>query len=106
MYPKSVRTVFMGSVVPIDVATRLAFAKTEQTVLKKMFDTCAADSACNSAFPHLLDEFNQISARLSSEPVRVTVQGRSGTVPLDRGRVAEWFRTKLYRPKVLQCCRG
>jgi pimeloyl-ACP methyl ester carboxylesterase len=99
MYPESVRTVYMGSIVPIDVAIPLPFAKTEQAALDKMFDACAADSACNSAFPRLRDEFRQISARLSSEPVRVTVKGYSGTVPLYRGRVAEWFRAKLYRPQ-------
>jgi pimeloyl-ACP methyl ester carboxylesterase len=99
LYPQSVRTVYMGSVVPIDVATPLPFAKTEQTALEKMFDACAADSACNSAFPRLRDESRQISARLSSGSVRVTVQGHSGTVALHRGRVAEWFRAKLYRPQ-------
>jgi pimeloyl-ACP methyl ester carboxylesterase len=99
MYPESVRTVYMGSIVPIDVAIPLPFAKTEQAALDNMFDACAADSACNSAFPHLRDEFGQISARLLSESVRVTLKGHSGTVPLYRGRVAEWFRAKLYRPQ-------
>jgi pimeloyl-ACP methyl ester carboxylesterase len=99
MYPESVRTVYMGSIVPIDVAIPLPFAKTGQAALEKMFDACAADSACNSEFPHLRDEFRQISARLSSGSVRVTVKGYGGTVPLYRGRVAEWFRAKLYRPQ-------
>ena len=99
MYPKSVRTVYMGSVVPLDAATPLPFAKTGQTALEKMFDACAGDPACNAAFPNLREEFRQISARLSSGSVRVTVQGQTGTVPLDRGRVAEWFRSKLYRPR-------
>lgn len=99
MYPQSVRTVYMGSIVPIDVPIPLPFAKTEEAALEKMFDLCAADSTCNSVFPRLHDEFRQISARLSSGSVRVTVQGHSGTVPLYRGRVAEWFRAKLYRPQ-------
>jgi pimeloyl-ACP methyl ester carboxylesterase len=99
MYPESVRTVYMGSVVPIDVPGPLPFAKTGQAALEKMFDACAADSACNSAFPHLRDEFRQISARLSSGSVSVAVQGHSGGVQLYRGRVAEWFRSKLYRPR-------
>jgi pimeloyl-ACP methyl ester carboxylesterase len=99
MYPKSVRTVYMGSVVPLDAATPLPFAKTAQTALEKMFDACAEGFACNAAFPNLREEFRQISARLSSGSVRVTVQGQTGTVPLDRGRVAEWFRSKLYRPR-------
>jgi pimeloyl-ACP methyl ester carboxylesterase len=99
MYPKSVRTVYMGSVVPLDAATPLPLAKTGQTALEKMFDACAGDFACNAAFPNLRGEFRQISARLPSGSVRVTVQGQTGTVPLDRGRVAEWFRSKLYRPR-------
>ncbi|MGA7630729.1 MAG: alpha/beta fold hydrolase [Terriglobales bacterium] len=99
MYPESVRTVYMGSVVPIDVPGPLPFAKTEQAALATMFDACAADSACNSAFPRLRDEFRQISARLSSGSVRVAVPGHSGSVQLYRGRVAEWFRSKLYRPE-------
>src|SRR5216684_1746410 len=99
MYPKSVRTVYMGSVVPLDAATPLPFAKTGQTALEKMFDACAGDFACNTAFPNLREEFRLISARLSSGSVRVTVQGQTGTVPLDRGRVAEWFRSRLYRPR-------
>jgi pimeloyl-ACP methyl ester carboxylesterase len=99
MYPESVRTVYMGSVVPIDVPEPLPFAKTEQAAIEKMFDTCAADSACNTAFPRLRDEFRQISARLSSGSVRVAAQGHSGSVQLYRGRVAEWFRSKLYRPR-------
>jgi pimeloyl-ACP methyl ester carboxylesterase len=99
MYPESVRTMYMGSVVPIDVPGPLPFAKTEQSALERMFDACAADSECNSAFPRLRDEFRQISARLSSGSVRVAVQGHSGSVLLYRGRVAEWFRSKLYRPE-------
>lgn len=99
MYPESVRTVYMGSVVPIDVPGPLPFAETEQAALETMFDACAAESACSSAFPHLRDEFRQISARLSSGSVRVAVQGHSGSVQLYRGRVAEWFRSKLYRPE-------
>lgn len=98
MYPESVRTVYMGSPVPIDVPGPLPFAKTEQAAIENMFDACAADSACNSAFPRLRDEFRQISARLSSGSVRVAVQGHSGSVQLYRGRVAEWFRSQLYRP--------
>ena len=88
----------MGSVDPIDIARPLPFAKTEQTALEKMFDACAGDVACHAAFPDLREEFRQMSARLSSGSVRVTVQGQTGDVPLDRGRVAEWFRSKLYRP--------
>jgi hypothetical protein len=37
-------------------------------------------------------------ARLASGSVRVALPGRAEQVPLDAGRVAEWFRSLLYRP--------
>jgi pimeloyl-ACP methyl ester carboxylesterase len=99
MYPESVRTVYLGSVDPIDVAMPLPFAKAEQTAIEKMLEACAADSKCNAAFPRLREEFRQISARLGSGPVEVQIPGQGGTAPLYGGRVAEWFRSKLYRPR-------
>jgi pimeloyl-ACP methyl ester carboxylesterase len=97
-YPQSVRTVDLGSVVPIDVVTPLTMAKTAQMALESTFSACAADSACDTVFPNLRDEFRQVVARLESGVVRVSLPGRTGTVPLHRGRVVEWFRAKLYRP--------
>lgn len=99
MYPESVRTVYLGSVDPIDVAMPLPFAKAEQTAIEKMLEACAANSKCNAAFPSLREEFRQISARLGSGPVDVQIPGQRGTASLYRGRVAEWFRSKLYRPR-------
>lgn len=97
-YPKSVRTVYLGSVVPIDVATPLTFAKTAEIAIQSTLKACAADTACQTAFPNLRDELREIVARLESGTVRVTIPGRTGTVPITRGRVAEWFRAQLYRP--------
>ena len=97
-YPSSVRTIYLGSVVPIDVALPLPNARAEQSMLERTFDACAADAACRFAFPQLRDEFSHIKERLASERVFVKVPGHAGTVALSRGRVAEWFRSLLYRP--------
>jgi pimeloyl-ACP methyl ester carboxylesterase len=97
-YPQSVRTMYLGSVVPMDAANPLSFAKTAQAAIESLLSDCAADAACHGAFPNLRDEFRDISARLESGTVRVAAAGRTGT-PLLRGRVAEWMRSKLYRPK-------
>jgi hypothetical protein len=99
MYPESVRTIYLGSVDPIDVAMPLPFAKAEQNAIEKMLEACADDSKCNAAFPSLREEFRQISARLGPGPVDVPIPGQGGTAPLYGGRVAEWFRSKLYRPR-------
>jgi pimeloyl-ACP methyl ester carboxylesterase len=98
MYPESVRTLYLGSAVPLDARSPLPFAKTEDEALDRMLDACAAESACNAAFPRLRDEFREISTRLASGPIRVTPTGFDRPVLLYGGRVAEWFRSKLYRP--------
>jgi pimeloyl-ACP methyl ester carboxylesterase len=97
-YPQSVRTAYLGSVVPIDVVTPLTMAKSAQVALDNTLDACAAESACHTAFPSLREEFHQVVARLDTGNVRVAIPGRSGTVPIHRGRVMEWFRSMNYRP--------
>ena len=86
-YPQSVRTVYLGSVVPLDIATPLTMAKTAEMTRNQTFDACAADAACRAAFPDLRKEFDEVAKRLDS-----------GVASFDRGRVAEWFRSLTYRP--------
>jgi pimeloyl-ACP methyl ester carboxylesterase len=97
-YPQSVRTAYLGSVVPIDVISTLTMAKSAQTALDETLRACAAESACNATFPGLREEFREVVARLDSGEVRVAIPGRSGTFPIHRGRVMEWFRSLNYRP--------
>ncbi len=96
-YPKSVRTAYLGSVVPIDLAQPLPMAATAQSTMDDLFKVCAADSVCNAAFPNFSVEFREVFAQLKAG-VRVSIPGRTEQVPLDAGRVAEWFRSRLYRP--------
>lgn len=97
-YPSSVRTIYLGSVVPIDIAIPLPFAEAAQSMLDRTFAACEADASCHSAFPRVRDEFSQIMQRLASGRVFVKVPGITRTVALSQGRVAEWFRSLLYRP--------
>jgi pimeloyl-ACP methyl ester carboxylesterase len=97
-YPQSVRTAYLGSVVPIDVPTPTTFAKTADDLFERTFGACAADPACHKAFPNLREEFRQILTRLETGNVRVSVPGHASTVQMHRGRVAEWLRALLYRP--------
>jgi pimeloyl-ACP methyl ester carboxylesterase len=97
-YPSSVRTIYLGSVLPIDIPIPLPFAKAAQSTLEGTFAACGADASCRSAFPHVGDEFSQIMEHLASGRVFVKVPGDARTVSLSKGRVAEWFRSLLYRP--------
>ena len=98
-FPASVRTAYLGSAVPMDAASPLAFAKTAQAALELLLGSCSADPACSSAYPQLREEFRAIARRLDSGAVRVSIPGSAEKAPLYRGRVAEWMRSRLYRPK-------
>jgi pimeloyl-ACP methyl ester carboxylesterase len=97
-YPASIRTAYLGSVVPIDIAQPLPMARTEQEALDSTLKACLADSACHRAFPALRMEFSDIAAQLTAG-VRISTPGTTDIVPLARGRVAEWLRATLYRPE-------
>ena len=97
-YPQSVRTAYLGSVVPLDVTIPLPLAKAAQGSLDKTFAACAADIACHAAFPNLPEEFRAILARLVSGSVSVSLPGSTEKAVLHRGRFAEWVRFRLYRP--------
>jgi pimeloyl-ACP methyl ester carboxylesterase len=97
-YPQSVRTVYLGSVVPIDVPTPLAMARNSQIQFESTLNACEADAACRKAFPNLRKEFGEVIARLDAGEVRITLPGRADPVSVPRGRVMERFRSLLYRP--------
>ena len=98
-YPKSVRTVYLGSPVPIDSGGPMDFARTEQDALDKTFSRCESDPDCHRAFPNVRKEFADVLARLDSGAVQVPVPDTTQTVRLTRGRFVEWVRSRLYRPK-------
>ena len=54
-YPESVRTAFLGSVVPMDVVTPLTMAKSSQPIFEATIDACAGEPACRAAFPRHLE---------------------------------------------------
>ena len=92
------RTAFLGSVVPIDVAIPGPFTVTSQAALEQTLEACHADSDCTTAFPNIRGDFADMAALLDTGQTR-DIPGSTQTALLDRGRVAEWFRSELYRPR-------
>jgi pimeloyl-ACP methyl ester carboxylesterase len=58
-----------GSLLDVRIFERQPRAK--QRVLDRLLDRCAADSACNTAYPGLRREYEQLLARLARSPIPV-----------------------------------
>lgn len=97
-YPRSVRTALLNGAVPMDFVTPLTMAKASQEAFEATFTACEADAACRAAYPALRQDFDTVLARLDAGAVRADVPGASGVL-LSRGRVVEWLRARLYRPR-------
>lgn len=97
-YPRSVRTMYMGSIVPIDIATPAPFARAVQEVIDKTLNDCSADTACQRAYPSIRDEFKRDLAALDAGEARIELPGGATTV-MPRGRFVELLRSMLYKPE-------
>ena len=77
-YPESIRSAVIESVWPLEVSFSVETAATVPKAILRLLDTCAADEACDSAYPNLKEVLFEVIDRLNAEPVPITV-----TNPLD-----------------------
>jgi pimeloyl-ACP methyl ester carboxylesterase len=78
-YPEIVRSAVLDSVAPIDVS--LYREASNDAALQVLFDGCAADPACNEAYPDLETVFYDLVAQLDAEPIIVEVSNPLGGEP-------------------------
>jgi pimeloyl-ACP methyl ester carboxylesterase len=107
-HPKSVRTITLQGVVPSGDYIPFDFARKSERALQGVIAECAADTACNSAFPNLRAELKTMLERLLQGPVDVEINtnipqgpGSSNTpqmtkLKLSRDVAAEAIRYMLY----------
>lgn len=72
-YESRVRTAVLDGGTLLDVPVFERIAMNTQRALDLLFDRCAADAACNDAYPDLPDEFRTIVDRLAEETVTTSV---------------------------------
>lgn len=70
-YPSRVRAVILDGAVPVDLALGPDIAPRAQQALDALFDRCAADLACATAFPDLHRQFAQLRMDLQRQPIRM-----------------------------------
>ncbi len=106
-HPQSVRTVTLFGVSPTSHHMPRTFAPDTERALQGVLAECAADQACNGAFPNLRGEAKAVLERLLKGPVEVSVRSpmRDGAqanevtkVKLSRDLAAEAIRYMLYNP--------
>ena len=74
-HPGIVRSVVLDSVVPIEVKLFDEDPIRYGSALQALFDACAADLNCNSAYPDLKTTFWNLVAQLDARPAKVTTPG-------------------------------
>lgn len=78
-HPESIRSVVLDSVYPPDMDLYLETPANLDRSLTLLFDSCAADPACGTAYPNLRQVFFDTLAALKENPVSLVV-----TNPLNR----------------------
>jgi pimeloyl-ACP methyl ester carboxylesterase len=100
-YPEIVRSAVLDSVVPIDVSLYQDISSEDS--LQVLFDGCAADPACSTAYPDLEAVFYDLVEQLDAEPVVVEIPdprtGRSYAIEVNGARfssAAVWAMSSSY----------
>jgi pimeloyl-ACP methyl ester carboxylesterase len=77
-YPDHIRSVAMNSTLPLEKSIFVDATTTFANAILRLLDSCAADEACNSAYPDLQTVLFEVIDQLNAEPIPITV-----TNPLD-----------------------
>ncbi len=71
--PDTFRSVILDAVVPAQINPNVAVAQSQQRAFEQLFNTCAADTSCNRAFPNLKQVFYAHIDALNQTPTRVPI---------------------------------
>lgn len=104
-HPDHVRTVSIFGVAPPNAKIPLSFARGTQHAMDRLFADCAADSACNAAYPKLREEFETVLKRFDKGAVEVTAlnvfTGERPQISVTRDAFVDSIRTLLYVPQAM-----
>lgn len=99
-HPERVRALVIQGVAPPALFTSLSVARNAQRALDATLATCRADAECHAAFPDVDGELESVLARLSKEPVEISVDssrtGDPATLVITRDLFAGVLRFLLY----------
>ena len=73
-YPERIRSVVMDSPLPLEVSYDEESVHNLLEALDKLFADCAADQACNTAFPNLRQRFLEYLKEKTRSPLKVSIE--------------------------------
>ncbi len=82
-HPEGIRSVVLDSVVPPQLNLMDGFWPNAAEGYRALFDACAAQPACTSAFPDVEAQFNALVTELAAQPRVVTVPDPAGGADVD-----------------------
>jgi pimeloyl-ACP methyl ester carboxylesterase len=95
-FPQIVHSSVIDGVSPPQVDQYATYAVGYDRALKLMFSSCAADPACNAAFPTLQEDFPAAVARLNAQPLTLTNKSGSATLIMNGWRFVSLVFVWLY----------
>ena len=73
LFPETVRTVTLDSVVPMQLALGQEHSLMLDRSVELVFKDCARDETCNSLFPHQAEELNTLFTQLRDKPRQISI---------------------------------
>jgi len=101
-FPGAVRSAVLDSTYPLEVDLYTALARNSERAFNVLFDNCAADPSCNTAYPNLRTVYYQLVDQLNANPVTVSlaVGGSDTPVSLTGDLLIDVLFVGLYNPAV------
>jgi pimeloyl-ACP methyl ester carboxylesterase len=101
-YPAAVRSVILDGVVPMELILGSEHALRLEQTLVAVFARCAAETACNSAFPGVSQQFEALKQKLSRSPTQIEVtlplSGSTRSIEFTQDMMAAALRMLAYQP--------
>jgi len=104
-HPDGIRSVIIDSVLPIEKSVFIDTATSAANAILHLMDSCAADPACNTAYPVLKQVLFESIDRLNADPLPITVtnpdDGQTYQMTLTGDAIRDNLFTFLYSTSVI-----
>lgn len=105
MFPERVRTLTLDAVVDPGFVVFLDAAEDGQAALDSFFARCESDEACNTTFPNIRSEFDEILTRVEENPKTISIPHPLTHKPLEltvtRQMITNMIFNTLYVPDLV-----